>query len=156
MSASAARRPRLLLDVDGVLAVVREALDDEAADAEATLHPEAAAWIAELAGAFELAWATTWHELANRLIARRAGLAPLPAVPLRLDHGAPTPKLPSVIAFVGDRPCAWVDDDLHEDADTWAAGREVPTLLVHVASAEGMTRQHVDRLLAWAEALTEG
>ena len=70
-----------------------------------------------------------------------------------MDHRSPTPKLRSVIEWIGDRPCAWIDDDLHEDADTWAAGRAVPTLLVHVDPAEGMARRHVDRLLAWARGL---
>ena len=153
-------RPLLLLDVDGVLLVVRSSWAEGDADdidldldLEPTLHPEAAEWLAELAEVFELVWATTWEDLANRVIAPALGLPPLPAIEFDMDRRVPTAKLPSVIAWVGDRPCAWIDDDLQHDADTWAAGRAVPTLLVHVDMTEGMERRHVDRLLAFAAEL---
>jgi hypothetical protein len=156
-------RPLLLLDVDGVLLVVRSSWgegDDDGldldVDLEPTLHPEAAEWLAELAEAFELVWATTWEEMANRVIAPALGLPALPAIAFDMDRRVPTAKLPSVIAWVGDRPCAWIDDDLRHDADTWAAGRAVPTLLVHVDMTEGMERRHVDRLLAFAAELEHG
>ena len=115
-------RPLLLLDVDGVLLVVRSTWDDDDAepDYEPTLHPEAPAWIAELAEAFELVWATTWEDMANRVIAPALGLPHLPAIEFDMDRRVPTPKLPSVIAWVGDRPCAWIDDDLHDD--DWDTG----------------------------------
>ncbi len=87
------------------------------------------------------------------MIAPALGLPPLPAIEFDMDRRLPTAKLPSVIAWVGDRPCAWVDDDLWHDADTWAAGRAVPTLLVHVNMTEGLERRHVDRLLAFAAEL---
>ncbi len=152
--AVARTKPLLLLDVDGVLLVARAAWDhDEAADYEPTLHPEAGAWLAELTRAFDLVWATTWEHLANRVIAPALGLPELPAIEFDMARHAPTPKLPSAIAWVGDRPCAWIDDDLKHDADTWAAGRTVPTLLVHVETTVGMERRHVDRLLAWAKDL---
>ena len=151
----AGARPLLLLDVDGVLLVVRAAWDDDLeADYEPSLHPDAGTWLAELAAAFDLVWATTWEHLANRVIAPALGLPPLPAIEFDMDRRAPTAKLPSVIAWVGDRPCAWIDDDLQHDADTWAAGRTVPTLLVHADMTIGMERHHVDRLLAWAREVT--
>jgi hypothetical protein len=156
MSDERQARPLLLLDVDGVLLVVRDPLDEDAPEMQGTLPPELPRWLAELSRAFDLAWATTWHDLANRLVTEPLGLPPLPHVEFAMDHRAPTPKLRSVIGFVGDRPCAWIDDDLHEDADTWAAGRPIPTLLVHVASDEGMTRRHVDQLLRWAAGLEDG
>jgi hypothetical protein len=153
-------RPLLLLDVDGVLLVIRSSwaagADDDLdleSDLEPTLHPDAAAWLAELADVFELAWATTWEELANDVIAPALGLPRLPAIEFDMDRRLPTAKLPSVIAWVGHRTCAWVDDDLWHDADTWAAGRDAPTLLVHLDMTEGMTRRHVDRLLAFAAEL---
>ena len=146
-------RPLLLLDVDGVLLVVRSSVvgDDEAIEYEPTLHPEAGAWLRELAKAFDLVWATTWEDLANRMIAPALGIPALPAIEFDMARHLPTSKLPSVIAWVGNRPCAWIDDDLHHDADTWAAGRSVPTLLVHVDMTEGMERRHVDQLLTWAK-----
>ena len=151
-------RPVLLLDVDGVLLVVRSAWggDEEDIESEPTLHPDAREWLAELAEVFDLAWATTWGDMANRVVAPAVGLPPLPTIDFAMDHRAPTAKLRSVIAWVGDRPCGWLDDDLHEDADTWAAGRAVPTLLVHVDTTTGIERRHVDRLLAFAAELAHG
>lgn len=146
-------RPLLLLDVDGVLVVVPGLSDDVGSDPALTLPPGAGEWFAQLAEAFDIVWATTWIDMANRVVAPRLGLPPLPAIAFRLDARAPTSKLRSVIDSVGDRPCAWLDDDLHEDADTWAAGREVPTLLIHVEGGTGLTRRHVDRLLGWAAML---
>ena len=146
--------PLLLLDVDGVLLVVHSTVDDDAEIAYApTLHPAAAAWLAELAASFELVWATTWEHAANDLFAPELGLPALPVIEFEMDHWAPTPKLPSVSDWVGERPCAWIDDDLQQDADSWAEGRAVPTLLVRTDMTEGMSRRHVDRLLAWAAEL---
>ena len=135
-------RPLLLLDVDGVLLVVRSSWttdDDEDIDYEPTLHPEAGAWLARARGRLrprlgdDLGGHGEPGDRARRWAAASAGD--------RVRHGPPRcrrAKLPSVIAWVGDRPCAWIDDDLRHDADTWAAGRAVPTLLVHA----DMTRGH--------------
>ena len=120
-------RPLLLLDVDGVLLVVRSAWDDEDQDYEPTLHPDAGAWLADLGRVFELCWATSWEHGANRDIGPSLGLPPLPVIEFDFDYGARTPKLRSVAGWVGDRPCAWIDDDLDRDAEAWAAGRTAPT-----------------------------
>jgi hypothetical protein len=153
-AADAPARPLLLLDVDGVLLVGPSVDDlDVDADREPRIPPEAPEWLADLAEEFELCWATTWEEMANAVLAPRLGLPPLPAVHFDLDTRARTVKLPSVIAFAGERPLAWIDDDLHEDAFTWAAGRRAPTLLVPCTTAEGMARRHVDRMLAFAAEL---
>jgi hypothetical protein len=153
--AGAHARPLLLLDVDGVLLVVRPDMDDlaDAPEAEPGIPPEAREWLADLADEFELCWATTWEEMANAVLAPRLGLPSLPAIRFDLDNRARTVKLHSVIEYVGDRPVAWIDDDLHEDAFTWAAGRRAPTLLVPCDTTEGMARRHVDRLLAFAAEL---
>lgn len=147
-------RPLLLLDVDGVLLIAptMEELEDDT-DREPRIPPEARSWLVDLADEFELCWATTWEDLANSVLAPQLGLPPLPAIRFEMDHRARTAKLRSVIDFVGDRPMAWIDDDLHEDAFTWAAGRRAPTLLVPCDMTEGMARRHVDRLLAFAAEL---
>ncbi len=146
-------KPLLLLDVDGVLAVVPALSDDVGDRPVLSLPDDAGEWFARLAEAFDIVWATTWFDMANRVIGPRLGLPALPAVDFHMDERALTPKLRSIIDTVGDRPCAWVDDDLHEDANTWAAGREVPTLLVGVDPSRGLERRQVDLLLAWAEGL---
>lgn len=66
----------------------------------------------------------------------------------------PEGKVPAIAAAAGDRPAVWIDDN-HTDAGRWwAAEREAPTLLIPVDSAIGWTRDDVDRVLAWAGALT--
>jgi hypothetical protein len=146
-------RPLLLLDVDGVLLVWRATEWADGLDADVGFHPDAPGWLSDLAVVFELAWATTWEDRANDAIGPALGLPRLPFIEFEMDHRARTPKLRSLVAWVGDRACAWIDDDLHADADAWAAGRATPTLLVHVDPAEGMARRHVDELLDWAASL---
>lgn len=66
---------------------------------------------------------------------------------------SPADKVPAIDAYVGDRPAAWIDDLLVEEAVVWAAGRRAPTLLVETDPTIGMTRDQVERLLAWAKEL---
>ena len=62
-------------------------------------------------------------------------------------------KVDAIDVYAGDRPAAWVDDNLNEDCRAWAEGRAAPTLLVETEPAEGLTDEQVERLLDWAEAL---
>jgi hypothetical protein len=151
---AAGGRPLLLLDVDGVLLIWRGSSWSDGLDEDVGFHPDVPGWLAELDLHFDLAWATTWEDLANRDIGPALGLPRLPFIEFDMDHRTRTPKLPSLAAWVGDRACAWIDDDLHADAEAWAAGRPAPTLLVHVDAAEGMARRHVDELLDWATSLS--
>ena len=146
-------RPLLLVDVDGVLLVVGGWDEDGDGGYEPSYVPDAGEMLRRLSADFELHWATTWEASANVEIAPALGLPPLPFVRFDFDYRARTPKLRSVMAYVGDRPCAWIDDDLGPDAVAWAAGRSVPTLLVHADPAEGMARRHVDELRDFAASL---
>jgi hypothetical protein len=58
-------------------------------------------------------------------------------------------KVPAVAGCVGNRPAVWVDDVITPGARAWAA-REIPTLLVEVDPAVGLTRGTVDLLRRWA------
>jgi hypothetical protein len=149
-------RPLLLLDVDGVLLVWRGAEWADGHEGDVGFHSDAPGWLSDLAVVFDFAWATTWEDQANRDIGPALGLARLPFIEFEMDYRARTPKLRSLARWVGERPCAWIDDDLHADADAWAAGRAAPTLLIQVDPAEGMARRHVDELLDWAASLGKG
>jgi len=46
---------------------------------------------------------------------------------------------------------AWIDDAHDERCDAWASARPGPTLLLTTDPATGLTGEHVERLLAWAE-----
>ncbi|MEI7744892.1 MAG: hypothetical protein WCK58_14235 [Chloroflexota bacterium] len=153
MTGQARVRPLLLVDVDGVLLVTR-GRDDDGQPAHAPfVVPEAGRWLTELAAHFDLCWATSWEHVANEEIGPAIGIGPLPVIEFDMDYATSTPKLRSAAAFVADRPCAWMDDDLGWDAIAWAEGRAAPTLLVHIDGTEGLTRMDVDALLEFAASL---
>jgi len=131
--------------------------------------PRQVARLARLAEAFELHWATIWERFANTKLAPLSGLPVLPVMPI--DEGLPSPvpvhlsevlngnttsKLGSVAAYVGERPCAWVDDRIRYDAQEWAEKRSVagiPTLLVRTEPWDGLTDAQVEQLLTFAAEL---
>jgi hypothetical protein len=103
---------------------------------------------------YELVWATAWEHRANRLICPVLALPELPVIEFPLDgRDLYFRKLPAVIEAVGDRPCAWIDDEHRPDHYTWAERRGVPTLIVDINPAEGLTSDVVVRLAEWAAAL---
>jgi hypothetical protein len=161
--------PLLLIDVDGVLAppvsarpgpeYSRHVLRSE----RLWLACQHGRWLTELAGAFELAWATAWEHAANQLIAPAIGLPgrlPVIALPrgrrMRLCGFDGIWKRPDVEAAVQDRPLAWLDDQFGPADLAWAERRTaagVPTLLLACDPVVGLTRVHVDAALAWVSSL---
>ncbi|NND02276.1 MAG: hypothetical protein HKN91_05765, partial [Acidimicrobiia bacterium] len=63
------------------------------------------------------------------------------------------PKTSDVARLVNDRPAAWVDDDLDDEASNWAHTRPEPTLLIQPDPAAGLVAAHVTELLSFAAAL---
>ncbi len=145
-------RPFLLLDVDGVLAPfgVRQVPAGfewrDFGGHGVWLSADHGRWLRELTAWFDLVWATAWETDAADLIAPVLGLPKLPVIEFTSLHEAATWKLPDVTEFVGDRPLAWIDDDLHRDVDQWARMREAETLLIHTRSNIGMAEDHVETL----------
>ena len=62
-------------------------------------------------------------------------------------------KVEAIDEFAGERPAAWVDDNLDETCVAWAQGRSAPTLLVETSPSVGLTDEHVSLLLDWAAKL---
>ncbi len=152
-------RPLLLLDVDGVLMPTGTSVPPGferhvGDDYEVVVSHEHGVWLRQLAGLFDLVWATSWGASAPRIFGGLLQLPPMPVVELRHLVRDGTPKLPDVSSFVGERALAWVDDELFEDAFEWAANRRAPTLLIRASGSKGLSRENFDQLLAFAQQVT--
>jgi HAD domain in Swiss Army Knife RNA repair proteins len=153
-------RPLLLLDVDGVLNPYGTALPpagyaphDLFPDEEPVLvNPAHGAWITEASTVLDIAWATSWNDEANRLLAPLLHIAALPVVTMPPPPFDPSDKIPLIAAYARQRPAAWIDDLHTPQAHRWAAARTSPTLLITADPAIGLTRESIDHVIAWAGA----
>ena len=110
--------------------------------------------LARLADRFELVWATGWEERANEYLPRLLGIdGDLPTLTFdgRAVFGTAHWKVEAIDRYAGDRPAAWIDDALDERCQAWARGRAAPTLLIQTEPATGITDEHVERLLRFAD-----
>jgi HAD domain in Swiss Army Knife RNA repair proteins len=108
-----------------------------------------------LAERYELVWATGWEEKANDYLPHLLSL-PFRDLPVltfggRAVFGSAHWKVDAIDEYAGDRPAAWIDDNIDEECEQWAAARNAPTLLVRTESPTGMTDDHVEQLLQWAD-----
>jgi hypothetical protein len=155
--------PILFVDVDGVISLfgftpAPDSLPGRFHWIDGVAHciPEAAGErLRRLSDRFELVWATGWEEKANEYLPFILEL-PQSALPCLFFQGAAVFgsahwKLAAINGYAGDRPAAWIDDNIDEECRLWATSREAPTLLVETSPATGMTDDHVDELLAWAD-----
>jgi len=167
-------RPVLGVDVDGVLNLREAPPYARLVRAETLTLPDGSTMpfpvgtpgrLARLSAVFDTVWATTWGARAHPALAAAFELgSPWPVIDLSsaLFEDALTWKLPAIdrwladLAGLGSFPAfAWVDDDLDTDAFDWAdhRSRVAPTLVVPVDPRTGLTDDHVDALLGWAEQL---
>ena len=151
--------PLLLLDVDGVLNPYAAAVSPDGyqefeffpGEEPIRLCAEHGLWLRELAARFEIVWATAWGTDANRLLGPFLRLPELPFIRFPPPPFEPRDKLPAVISFAADRPLVWIDDALAPEVREWAARRPVPTFLIDVHPATGLTRPVIDDCLSWAD-----
>jgi hypothetical protein len=153
-------KPFLLIDVDGVLNPLAVRPEGDVPSGfvaydldgfRVFLAREHGSWLTGLSVDFDLVWATSWEHDADRLIAERVGLPRgLPVITFESSQTGWMKKLPDVIRFVGDRPVAWIDDDLGPDEYDWASSRAVSTLLIQPDHRVGLTPAHIDRLRSFA------
>ena len=160
---SLAQKPILFVDVDGVLSLFGFGEEHQVPDSPMhwvngiahCIPPATGPRLARLAERFELVWATGWEELANEYLPLILDL-PFDRLPClgfggRAVFGSSHWKVDAIDEYAGDRPAAWIDDNLDEIPRRWAVSRGVPTMLVETSSHEGLTDGHVDALLAWAD-----
>jgi Swiss Army Knife RNA repair-like protein len=156
-------KPILFLDVDGVVSLF--GFSPTSSEFPGRFHwidgvahcipDEAGERLARLSDRFELVWATGWEEKANEYLPFILGLRE-PELPTLLFQGQAVFgsahwKLDAIEEYAGERPAAWIDDNLDDACRLWAASRAAPTLLIETRSPVGMTDEHVDELIAWAD-----
>ena len=148
-------RPYLLLDVDGVLnplGIERPVgfVRYELSGFEVDLSAGHGVMLNAMSEWFDLVWATTWEHEASLLIAPLLSLPrDLPVIEFTHGRADETWKLHDVREFVGDRPLAWVDDELGAEAYQWAEERNAQTLLVQPDPTVGLVEGHFNRLEAF-------
>jgi len=112
--------------------------------------------LVRLAERFELVWATGWEEKANEYLPYilKLPFKELPALTFagRAVFGSAHWKLDAIEKYATGRPAAWIDDNLDGECRAWAQRRPEPTLLIQTESPVGMLEEHVEELLAWADA----
>ena len=153
--------PVLFVDVDGVVSLFGFPAGDPPGkfqNIDGILHcigHDAGARLVRLAERFELVWATGWEEKANeylpRLLALKAKKLPVLTFDGRAVFGTAHWKVEAIDEYAGDRPAAWIDDNLDERCRAWAEGRSAPTLLVETQSPVGITEDDVELLLRFAD-----
>ena len=160
--------PILFVDVDGVLSLF--GFTPDISELPGPLHwidgiahcipPSVGPRLERLADDFELVWATGWEEKANEHL-------PHPAEPARSRacrsctfdgravFGSAHWKLDAIDEYAGDRPAAWIDDNLDENCQAWADVAGAPDAARRDRlPAVGLTDEHVEHLLHWAGSLT--
>jgi hypothetical protein len=152
--------PVLFLDVDGVISLFGFNPSGQPPGSfhsiDGVIHcigADAAERLRRLAGTYELVWATGWEEKANEYLVHILELpGDLPVVTFdgRAVFGSSHWKVEAIDDYARGRAAAWIDDNLDERAEEWAAKRREPTLLVRTESALGLTEEHVEELLRWA------
>jgi hypothetical protein len=77
-------------------------------------------WVRELAGSFEVVWASSWGSKAHSILAPILGVPEFSWVPFPPIPFPPTTMIPAISTFAGDRSVAWVDDGIGPEAEEWA------------------------------------
>jgi hypothetical protein len=116
------------------------------------LNPEHGRWLRDVAAeaSAELAWASTWENLANQYVGPVLGLPPLAFAPAPLHH-----KARSVVEWTAGRPFAWLDDSEAELAQAGRLAAGQPHLCVLVDESTGLTQEHLSQVRAWLQALPD-
>jgi hypothetical protein len=156
------KRPILFVDVDGVVSLFGFSPDEgppgQFHSIDGIIHcigHECGRRLKRLADRYELVWATGWEEKANEYLPHLLEMpAELPVLTFdgRAVFGTAHWKLEAIEEYARGCPAAWIDDALDDERILrWAEKRTAPTLLVRTDAAVGITDEHADQLLRWAD-----
>lgn len=171
-------KPWLLLDVDGPLrpwpkdprtypkliaaGYVWDSVRHDGTTYPLLLNPAHGPALLALTDVFELAWATSWNELANEFVGPRLGLPRLPVAFVHASLRTPNPRLSfktdQLAAWTAGRAFAWVDDEVNQYDRRRLAGdaRVGPCLVRRIEEHRGLHPDDFAALRAWAEELDTG
>ena len=159
------QRPILFVDVDGVISLF--GFTSGAGQLPGPLHwidgvahcipDDVGARLVTLAERFDLVWATGWEERANEHLPFILKL-PFRALPtLVFDgqavFGSAHWKVDAINEYARDRPGGLARRQHRRDLRRLGGGRSAPTLIVETTPSEGLTDEHVTRLVRWADEL---
>lgn len=149
-------KPLLFLDVDGVVNACDPTLPLQPGTETIkrkgyliVLQPWLRGCLLRLHEYFEVVWCTTWREEAEPCFAEVLGL------PGKRDYVKwGNLKLPALVAYAGDRPWAFVDDDAKwELSQLHPAFDMMPDSLIVTPDVKvGLTEEQTEQLLRFAEA----
>ena len=156
-------RPYLLLDVDGVIALLDKPRHDHWGDWEQ--HDGFRVWLSNrLITALgdlpvDVVWCTSWEDTANGLLLSVLEWTPKPVIHQRRGAPGEWPKLAGVkqwLETVPMRPMVWLDDDsyLIYQARPWLAYMQIPSLLIRPDAITGLTPDHIEAISDWVAGLS--
>lgn len=155
------QRPILAVDVDGVISLfgfeeagVEPQCEFRLIDGMSHCISQASGdRLRRLAEHYELVWATGWEDRANDHLPTLLGLPELPTLTFdgEARFGTAHWKVGAISDYAGERPLAWIDDNLDRSCQAWAHTRSAPTLLVPTEPHLGIEEGHVAALTAWVQ-----
>ncbi len=160
ISVSGSSEPAIVVDIDGVLRVFSDRKPEGyVTQLEYPLfayNPQLATPLQELLDDTDGYYISDWRQNCHDHIGRVLGLPELDWIntdgyPL-LPRG-PSHRALAIEALFGERPVAWIDDEITDADHRWAEQRETPTLTMAPQEDVGLTPKQIVLVDSWLKLL---